>query len=182
MCLNGLAGLHFLTNNLKSAAEFYRLALWISRDHAKFCETDKLQIIHATHNLNEVVQAARSLHDKTVENAPGDDNLAQNEANLVKAYVGKLEARVGEHRENVRKDRAEIEKIDAELYADWWAEVSERLIGSLSDSDLVDFVLRLQNNLRETYSGTQSLASHISSARSFTMAVSTGYRFTSRPT
>ncbi|XP_064473017.1 E3 ubiquitin-protein ligase SHPRH-like isoform X2 [Ornithodoros turicata] len=55
--MNGLAGVHIIKDELQEAAEMYRQVLWSAKDHSKDIKTDKLQQLHAVHNLAQLLES-----------------------------------------------------------------------------------------------------------------------------
>lgn len=60
MFFAGLAGIHIIRNELKEAAGMYREVLWSAKDHSKNIKTDRLQQLHALHNLAQLLEACKT--------------------------------------------------------------------------------------------------------------------------
>lgn len=57
--INGIAGIHIIRDEMQQAADAYREVLWSARDHSKNFKTDRLQQLHALHNLAQLLGACR---------------------------------------------------------------------------------------------------------------------------
>ncbi|CAN8017694.1 unnamed protein product, partial [Ixodes persulcatus] len=57
--MNGIAGIYIIRDMLKEAANIYREVLWSAKDHSKNIKTDRLQQLHALHNLKQLLDACK---------------------------------------------------------------------------------------------------------------------------
>lgn len=57
--INGIAGIHIIRDEMREAADAYREVLWSAKDHRKNFKTDRLQQLHALHNLAQLLDACQ---------------------------------------------------------------------------------------------------------------------------
>ncbi|XP_075553383.1 E3 ubiquitin-protein ligase SHPRH isoform X5 [Dermacentor variabilis] len=58
--MNGIAGIHIIRDERREAADAYREVLWSVKDHSRNIKTDRLQQLHALHNLAQLLDACRT--------------------------------------------------------------------------------------------------------------------------
>ncbi|KAL1417154.1 hypothetical protein MTO96_000637 [Rhipicephalus appendiculatus] len=58
--MNGIAGIHIIRDETREAADVYREVLWSVKDHSRNIKTDRLQQLHALHNLAQLLDDVRS--------------------------------------------------------------------------------------------------------------------------
>ncbi|XP_030850067.1 E3 ubiquitin-protein ligase SHPRH [Strongylocentrotus purpuratus] len=83
--MNALAAVHCIKNELPEAVALYREALKSAEEHKDHIKTDKLQMMHAIHNLNEILKD----RPEVVEPSPEDGDLAQRMVFLRDQYLQK---------------------------------------------------------------------------------------------
>ncbi|CAN7988782.1 unnamed protein product [Ixodes hexagonus] len=58
--MNGIAGIYIIQDEFEEAANTYREVLWSAKDHSKNIKTDRLQQLHALHNLAQLLDACKT--------------------------------------------------------------------------------------------------------------------------
>uniref|UniRef100_L7LZM8 Putative dead box-containing helicase-like transcription factor/dna repair protein n=1 Tax=Rhipicephalus pulchellus TaxID=72859 RepID=L7LZM8_RHIPC len=58
--MNGIAGIHIIRDERREAADVYREVLWSVKDHSRNIKTDRLQQLHALHNLAQLLDDVHS--------------------------------------------------------------------------------------------------------------------------
>ena len=158
--LNGMAGLKLLEGDIESAVELYRQVLWASKEQANICETDKLQLIHAIHNLNIALNMAKDERIKLSEQAVSDSELPHTEGIISNAFVEKSDIKVKDSLELVEKSKKDITNLDEEISDDdWWANLFESLfLGDKgADSNWEDLCYRFESALSSNASSSSLL-------------------------
>ncbi|XP_077487970.1 E3 ubiquitin-protein ligase SHPRH isoform X1 [Amblyomma americanum] len=75
LAMNGMAGILIIREEFKEAADTYRQVLWSARDHSKDIKTDRLQQLHALHNLAQLLDV-RQPPRKAIEASSTADSPA----------------------------------------------------------------------------------------------------------
>ncbi|KAL3188009.1 hypothetical protein MRX96_004245 [Rhipicephalus microplus] len=122
--MNGIAGIHIIRDERREAADMYREVLWSVKDHSRNIKTDRLQQLHALHNLAQLLRNATSCSqdadveegalnisstqastEKTTDSshhrasyipqAPSDDKLHEEAAKLRESYLNGYLSTIG---------------------------------------------------------------------------------------
>ncbi|XP_063954546.1 E3 ubiquitin-protein ligase SHPRH-like isoform X2 [Lytechinus pictus] len=83
--MNALAAVHCIKEELPEAASLYREVLKSAEEHKDKIKTDKLQILHATYNLDKIIKD----RPEVVQPSPADGNLARRMVSLRNQYLQK---------------------------------------------------------------------------------------------
>lgn len=180
--MNGIAGIHIIRGERRAAADVYREVLWSVKDHSRNIKTDRLQQLHALHNLaqllddvrcsgatptSSVLDPARQVWtDSTasqrvsyIPQAPNDDKLHEEAAKLRESYLEGYLSTVGSAKKQLVQTthavQETIHKFSLPKSRPWWNTLLRASIESGKDEWL----------LRKVKDDLESKKSHLKSSR-----------------
>nr|CAD7260465.1 unnamed protein product [Timema shepardi] len=133
--INGIAGIHVIREEWAGAAELYRDVLRVSESYKESLKTDKLQLIHALHNLTEILDVHKSKIPPTLR----DDKLREEAKSLEEKYMAKHEAQFASSQQTVANLATSVKEVESSYHYDrdhWW-------VNSLSQIVAMGFVKEL---------------------------------------
>uniref|UniRef100_T1JC89 RING-type domain-containing protein n=1 Tax=Strigamia maritima TaxID=126957 RepID=T1JC89_STRMM len=144
--LNGLAGLNIIQEEWVEASENYRDVLRLAAEDMQNVETDKMQRLHALHNLAELLDAGHTDIPPTLR----DDQLKTEADEMRRAYLTKCAAKATQAQEALCEIQETCREVENQLNMRrhcWWMEA----LNILERRSLKDELLeRIRTDLVET--------------------------------
>nr|CAD7423151.1 unnamed protein product [Timema monikensis] len=125
--INGIAGIHVIREEWAGAAELYRDVLRVSESYKESLKTDKLQLIHALHNLTEILDVHKSKIPPTLR----DDKLREEAKSLEEKYMAKHEAQFASSQQTVANLATSVKEVESSYHYDrdhWWVNSLSQIV------------------------------------------------------
>lgn len=144
--LNALAGISIIEEQWVEASERYREVLRIANEQAAKIKTDRLQRLHALHNLAELLEAGHENIPPTLR----DSDLRIEAERLREEYLAKCAAKVTASHETLAGARQLVAEAENNFRCSesWWVTVLQM---ALDQGKLNDLISRIQNELTAVY-------------------------------
>ncbi|CAG2058928.1 unnamed protein product, partial [Timema podura] len=110
--INGIAGIHVIREEWAGAAELYR---------------DVLRLIHALHNLTEILDVHKSKIPPTLR----DDKLREEAKSLEEKYMAKHEAQFASSQQTVANLATSVKEVESSYHYDrdhWWLNLLSQIV------------------------------------------------------
>lgn len=85
--MNGIAGIHIIRDERREAADAYREVLWSVKDHSRNIKTDRLQQLHALHNLAQLLDACKA---EGPLDRSGECSQSSQDTNILLGFVARV--------------------------------------------------------------------------------------------
>ncbi|XP_022082034.1 E3 ubiquitin-protein ligase SHPRH-like isoform X2 [Acanthaster planci] len=165
--LNGLAAVCIIKGEILDAIQDYREILRSAEEHKDRLKTDSLQRLHATHNLNQLIQLKPDGLVPTLR----DGDLEQQVQEIRDAYLAKAEAALQSSIVSLRPLQGKIAELKPKLSprTPWWLDGLQWLRYVGVEEDFVDKVK--DTLMSTTHMDSMSVANHFSTIHGLQMVL-----------